>query len=64
MARSMAVQARWPRIYRMLKAAGHVWSHRQSIESSIESADDVVCKRQILRRNSRIYPLRGSAPGT
>jgi hypothetical protein len=23
MARSMAVQARWPRIYRMLKGAGH-----------------------------------------
>jgi hypothetical protein len=40
MARSMAVQARWPRIYRMLKAAGHDPAEAAEILLAAERKDD------------------------
>jgi hypothetical protein len=40
MTRSMAVQARWPRIYRMLKAAGHYPADAAEILRAAERKDD------------------------
>jgi hypothetical protein len=40
MTRSMAVQARWPRIYRMLKGAGHDPAEAAGILLAAERKDD------------------------